>query len=196
MTQVVSPGIPYDLEKADSKSEHYICSAFVNDDSFYLVALDFTTGAFRGHVFENKEEFLLKLRSFEAKEFITYMGQWEKNPEVLELLDSTQTLLTHLSEEYFLTKFTEIYIEKLIPSYKRDKVISTCSEILAPIGALAYYICSTQTTETLTLYTVKSGDNLWVIAKKYSGVSAQNIIDFNGIDGNLTVGQKIKIPKY
>ncbi|MGB0887746.1 MAG: LysM peptidoglycan-binding domain-containing protein [Vicingaceae bacterium] len=54
----------------------------------------------------------------------------------------------------------------------------------------------TQTTETLTLYTVKSGDNLWVIAKKYSGVSAQNIIDFNGIDGNLTVGQKIKIPKY
>ena len=48
----------------------------------------------------------------------------------------------------------------------------------------------------LTTYTVKSGDNLWIIAKKYSGVSAQNLMDFNGIDGNLTVGQKIKIPKY
>jgi membrane-bound lytic murein transglycosylase D len=47
-----------------------------------------------------------------------------------------------------------------------------------------------------TVYTVKSGDNLWIIAKKYSGVSAQNIMDFNGIDGNLTVGQKINIPKY
>ncbi|MDB4534770.1 LysM peptidoglycan-binding domain-containing protein, partial [Vicingaceae bacterium] len=45
-------------------------------------------------------------------------------------------------------------------------------------------------------YTVKSGDNLWIIAKKYSGVSAQNIMDFNSIDGNLNVGQVIKIPKY
>jgi len=50
--------------------------------------------------------------------------------------------------------------------------------------------------EVLTSYTVKSGDNLWLIAKKYSGVSAQNLMDFNGIEGNLTVGQKIKIPKY
>jgi len=48
----------------------------------------------------------------------------------------------------------------------------------------------------LTTYTVKSGDNLWIIAKKFSGVSANNIMDFNEIDGNLTVGQKIKIPKY
>lgn len=44
-------------------------------------------------------------------------------------------------------------------------------------------------------YTVKSGDNLWLIAKKYSGVSAQNIMDYNGIDGNLDVGQVLKIPK-
>lgn len=44
-------------------------------------------------------------------------------------------------------------------------------------------------------YTVKSGDNLWLIAKKYSGVSAQNIMDFNSIDGNLDIGQVIKIPK-
>ncbi|MBL4593358.1 MAG: LysM peptidoglycan-binding domain-containing protein [Flavobacteriales bacterium] len=46
-----------------------------------------------------------------------------------------------------------------------------------------------------TTYTVKSGDNLWLIAKKFSGVSAQNIMDFNGIDGNLDVGQVLKIPK-
>jgi peptidoglycan lytic transglycosylase D len=48
---------------------------------------------------------------------------------------------------------------------------------------------------TQTTYTVKSGDNLWLIAKKFSGVSAQNIMDFNGIDGNLDVGQVLKIPK-
>ena len=48
---------------------------------------------------------------------------------------------------------------------------------------------------TQTTYTVKSGDNLWLIAKKFSGVSAQNILDFNGIDENLDVGQILKIPK-
>jgi membrane-bound lytic murein transglycosylase D len=47
-----------------------------------------------------------------------------------------------------------------------------------------------------SIYTVKSGDNLWLIAKKYTGISAQNLMKFNGIGGNLTVGQKIKIPKY
>ena len=42
-------------------------------------------------------------------------------------------------------------------------------------------------------YTVKSGDNLWIIARKFPGVSAQNIMDLNGIDENLQVGQVLKI---
>ncbi len=42
-------------------------------------------------------------------------------------------------------------------------------------------------------YTVKSGDNLWLIAKKYPGISAQNIMDLNGIDSNLQIGQKLYI---
>lgn len=49
--------------------------------------------------------------------------------------------------------------------------------------------------ENYITYTVKSGDNLWVIAKKYPGVSAQNIMDLNGIDGNIDIGQILKIKK-
>lgn len=52
-----------------------------------------------------------------------------------------------------------------------------------------------QTGSNHTTYTVKSGDSLWLIAKKFSGVSAQNIMDYNGIGENLTVGQVLKIPK-
>lgn len=52
------------------------------------------------------------------------------------------------------------------------------------------------TTDKYTIYTVKSGESLWLIAKKFSGVSAQNIMDFNGIDNNLNVGQVLKIPIY
>lgn len=46
-----------------------------------------------------------------------------------------------------------------------------------------------------TVYTVKDGESLYLIAKKFPGVSAQNIMDFNGIGSNIKPGMKIKIPK-
>ena len=46
-----------------------------------------------------------------------------------------------------------------------------------------------------TIYTVQSGDSLYQIAKKFPGVSSQNIMDFNGIGSNIKPGMKIKIPK-
>ncbi|MBU2949640.1 LysM peptidoglycan-binding domain-containing protein [Tamlana agarivorans] len=46
------------------------------------------------------------------------------------------------------------------------------------------------------LYTVKNGDSLWSISQKFSGVSVQNIIDWNGISGSkLKPGMKLKISK-
>lgn len=44
-------------------------------------------------------------------------------------------------------------------------------------------------------YTVKDGESLYLIAKKFPGVSAQNIMDFNKIGSNIKPGMKIKIPK-
>ena len=46
-----------------------------------------------------------------------------------------------------------------------------------------------------TVYTVKSGDSLYTIAKNYPGVSAQDIMNFNGIGSSIKPGMKIKIPK-
>ena len=46
-----------------------------------------------------------------------------------------------------------------------------------------------------TTYTVRSGDTLYDIAKAYPGVSAQNIMDFNGIGSRIKPGMTIRIPK-
>ena len=45
------------------------------------------------------------------------------------------------------------------------------------------------------IYTVQNGDSFYSIARNYPGVSAQNIMDFNGIDSSkIRPGMKIKIP--
>ncbi|MCB4798304.1 lytic transglycosylase domain-containing protein [Neotamlana laminarinivorans] len=46
------------------------------------------------------------------------------------------------------------------------------------------------------IYTVQQGDSLWSISQKFSGVSIQNIKDWNGISGSkLKPGMKLKIAK-
>ena len=46
-------------------------------------------------------------------------------------------------------------------------------------------------------YTVKSGDSFYSIAKNYPGVSAQNIMDYNGVSSSsLKPGMVLKIPQF
>ena len=55
---------------------------------------------------------------------------------------------------------------------------------------------SASSSSDYSTYTVKSGDSLYSIAKNYSGVSAQDIMNFNGMSSsNIKPGMKIKIPK-
>ena len=53
---------------------------------------------------------------------------------------------------------------------------------------------TTKTTKT-QIYTVKSGDSLYKIAKLYPGVSAENIKAANGLKSDaIRAGQKLTIP--
>lgn len=44
-------------------------------------------------------------------------------------------------------------------------------------------------------YTVKPGESLWLIAKKFPGVSSDNIMKWNGIEADIVPGQVLKIYK-
>ena len=46
-----------------------------------------------------------------------------------------------------------------------------------------------------TLYTVKSGDNLWLIAKRFPGITEKDIMAYNGITEKIQPGMQLKIPK-
>lgn len=155
VTQVVSPGMPFDLEKAQGHDHRFMVSSFKKDKFFYLVALDFTTGDFNGYKHESFESFIECLRMLAPREFITYMGQWSTEAsdssearDIESILGHYGVLKTHLSQDYFNAKFTDLYIEKIIPGFKRDKIIKLDEDILSAVGALAYYVCSTQLLES------------------------------------------------
>lgn len=44
-----------------------------------------------------------------------------------------------------------------------------------------------------TTYTVKDGESLWIIARKFPGVSSENIMEWNGISDKIKPGQELKI---
>jgi DNA mismatch repair protein MutS len=150
VTQIVSPGMPYDLDKTSALENKFIASAFEIKNLFILVLIDFTTGDFFGLCFNHIEELCERLLMLRPKEFISYLGQWEKFPIVDEYLSSMDCLKTHLSQEYFEEKHTSFYIQKLIPTYERDGIIAQNEGVLSPLGALSYYVSSTQTIEKIS----------------------------------------------
>lgn len=150
VTQIVSPGMPYDLDKASQSENKFLASAYQSKGHFVLILLDFTTGDFFGITFKTIEELCERLMMVRPKEFISYMGQWEKFPILEEHLTAIDALKTHLSQEYFEEKHSGFYIQKLIPTYQRDGIIAQNPDILCPLGALSYYVTSTQTLEKVS----------------------------------------------
>lgn len=77
------------------------------------------------------------------------------------------------------------------PASTAKPAAQTKQTAAAPVQKAA----AVNTSAEYTTYTVKSGDSLYLIAKRYPGVSAQNIMDFNGIGSNIKPGMTLKIPK-
>ena len=150
VSQIVSPGMPYDLDKTSGLENRFIASGSFENNLFTLVLLDFTTGDFFGLTFKHIEELCERLMMLKPKEFISYLGQWDKFPILEDYLSSIDVLKTHLSQEYFEEKHTGFYIQKLIPTYQRDGIIAQTKGVLNPLGALSYYVTSTQTIEKIS----------------------------------------------
>ena len=149
VTQIVSPGMPYDLNKTDEKEEKNMVATFQEKDAYYIVSIDFTTGKFEGSVHSEKQSFLNQIKSYQPKELITFVGQWDHLKEIETMCSHFDILRTYLNQDYFLTKTTSLYIDKFIKNYKRDKTLANNQPLLNAIGALSYYICSTQNLDEL-----------------------------------------------
>ena len=72
-----------------------------------------------------------------------------------------------------------------------------------PAGTTTLALASPQQSATVSgdvdyeFYTVRNGDTVWDIAKKFNGVSANDILSLNNISdaSRIMVGQKLRIRK-
>jgi DNA mismatch repair protein MutS len=149
VTQIVTPAVPYDLDRSSDKENHYIACGWKDETGHLLCLIDFTTGDFFGHQLKSAEEMLEKLLIYRPKEFLTYLGQWSDQSLIDSQIDELGPLRTNLSMEWFQEKHASSYLEKLIPSYKRDGILLQRPSILSPLSALSWYICSTQNMEKI-----------------------------------------------
>jgi len=149
VTQVVSPGMPYDLDKTEGHEHKFMASCFYSEKLIYLILIDYTTGEFFGLTLSDQNELIEKLNLYKPYEIINFHQQWEKHENIQNFIKDSGILETNLSADYFVPKYTGIYIEKIIPAYKRDEIIKLHPDILGPIGALCYYICSTQSVKEI-----------------------------------------------
>ena len=90
VTQIVSPGMPYDLDQADAKVGHEICALWKESsksgDQYYLTTIDFTTGDFWGATYDKKENLINNLLKINPKEVISFFGQWKKDTDLLSFI--------------------------------------------------------------------------------------------------------------
>ena len=84
-----------------------------------------------------------------------------------------------------------------VPNNKVDYYKSKVNAKYAGIAANAEVEAEPLTEGEFFYYTIKRGENLWSIAKKYPGVSNRDIMKWNGLTDrsakNLKPGQKLKI---
>ena len=97
-------------------------------------------------------------------------------------------------------KSNDIRIGQRLIIYRGGKAPASTTSAGTSSASTASKSSSATTSKPITTgeyitYTVQSGDSFYLIAKKYPGVSAQNLMDYNGIDSSkIKPGMKIKIP--
>lgn len=118
------------------------------------------------------------------------VGQRLKIPSAVEEETTEYTNYTVKSGDtlYSIAKQYDLTMQELISFNNLSSTLLSIGQILRIPVAVE------ETVEPYTIYTVKSGDNLYAIARNY-GVSVADIMNYNNLTSNLlSIGQTLRIP--
>lgn len=137
------------------------------------------------------------LPTIEEAEFITYIV---KSGDVLGVIAEKHNITVTQLQSWNNLSGTRIDVGQKLKIYSTELKQEAAPEpvlekdTISPTPIKNESTKNNSATSFSVTYTVKTGDNLWIIAKKYPGISADDIMKFNNIDANLKIGQELKIP--
>ena len=149
VTQVVSPGLPYDLSKVTDTATFYIASISKKGPQFFSVFLDYSTGDFFGHITSSDQETIDLCQKYSVKEIVSYPGQFPLDSTFSDYIEKASILKSILAQDYFNEKNSKNILEKFIPNYKQDHILRDFPSILSPLSALCSFIDLTQKPEKI-----------------------------------------------
>ena len=195
-------GIP--MEELKNLNPQYTHDIIPGNEGTYILTLPYTyTGAFlerEDSIYTHKSSELLTqsvvkdISESTSQERVAYKV---KSGDYLGRIASRYGVTVKQLQQWNGLKGTNLRIGQTLYIYRNGAKAPATSKAASSSPASKSTSATTSTTTSsdgYTIYTVKSGDNLYDIAKKYHGVSANDIMKANGISSSIKPGMKLKIP--
>lgn len=172
VVQICSPGLPFDIDRSHSLEQHFVAAVYSHKKSHIISFVDFVHGDFFVVDCHSLQQVWDFLKLYRPKEFLTYLGQFNEDNDWENLWDHINTTPTFISEEYFQSKNTHNYQEKVAPYLKFDAQYKSHTDSQNAINVLCYYLQVTQKIDCA----VNLKKLRWVKPSDFMNVSGQTLM--------------------
>ena len=148
VVRVLTPGAIIDTEKLDSKSNNYLASVYVNNNSYGFAYTDISTGIFRTTSFQSLDVLIDELSQIEPKELLLQDDEGRGDISKSELTGSLDPLVTELdSWVWDIDRSKEVLLEHLSTKTLEPYGLEGHPDSISASGALIQYLKDTQMDE-------------------------------------------------
>lgn len=153
VVRVLTPGAIIDTEKLDSKSNNYLASVYVNNNSYGFAYTDISTGAFRTTSFNSLEALVDEISQIEPKELLIQDDNDRGQISKTELAGTFNPLVTELDSWIWdIDRSKEILLEHLSTKTLEPYGLEEHPDSISASGALIQYLKDTQMEEMPPLH--------------------------------------------
>ena len=160
-----------------------------------------------GHLLENATQFFADQKKRRQDSIMLMIKNDIPSPETHQVITyrvKSGDVLGKISEKYGVSvakikKWNDLRSDridinqKLTIYYPKGKQIPTKTMAKAAAPPKEETKIQKEELEKYTIYEVQPGDTLWAISKRFEGVKPEQIMAWNGIGEDLSIGQKLKI---
>lgn len=148
VVRVLTPGAIIDTEKLDSKSNNYLASIYVNNNSYGFAYTDISTGIFRTTSFDSFDSLIDELSQIEPKELLIQDDDTRGDISKAEFTSSHNPLVTELDSWIWdVDRSREVLLDHLSTKTLEPYGLEDHPDSISASGALIQYLNDTQMEE-------------------------------------------------